>query len=143
MINNVKGIHAWNKESGLLTKPENRKLESSMLLEEVLEGLGVREAKSEARNLVEAILDRDDLDPVSEVAWLDHLCDLEFIIHGGKAKMGLSPQQDNASTQAVLVANNQKLHAGQDENGKQLKPEGFVGPEESLQKILDKRSVQA
>ena len=140
MINNIKGIHAWNRDSGQLDKPENRTLESSMLLEEVFEGLGIRNAKAEARAFVAATHSRDDINPVSDVGWLDHLCDIEFILHGSKCKMGLSPQQDTAATQAVLVANNQKLQAGQDAEGKQQKPEGFVGPEAKLQKILDERT---
>ena len=114
MINPIKGIHAWNKAAGQLINPK-RSLESTMLLEEIFEGLGIRNAKQEARDFITATHLRDDTDPVSDVDWLDHLCDLEFILHGSKAKMGLTPQQDIASIMAVLTANNQKLSAGQDE----------------------------
>lgn len=140
MINPVKGIHQWNKDSGLLDRGENRALESSMLLEEVYEGMGIPNAKEAARLFVSTLPQNvPDLQPVSDADWLDHLCDLEFILHGSKAKMGLSPQQDTASIQAVLTANKQKLKAGQDSSGKQLKPANFVGPGVELQKILDKR----
>ncbi len=138
LINNIKGIHSWNKKAGLLGKSENRGLESSMLLEEVFEGLGIRNAKEEARAFITITHLRKDTNPVSDVAWLDHLCDLEFILHGSKAKIGLSPQQDAESTHAVLQANLTKLSVGVDSMGKQMKPSSWVGPEVKLQEILNK-----
>jgi hypothetical protein len=113
-----------------------------MLLEEIYEGIGIPNPKEEAKAFMKDIEDREKaglLLEVSEVEWLDHLCDLEFILHGSKCKLGLTPQQDVASINVVLSANNQKLSAGQDDHGKQRKPIGFVPPEQRLQLILDER----
>jgi hypothetical protein len=113
-----------------------------MLLEEIYEGIGIHNPKEEAKAFMKEIENRREaglLLEVSEVEWLDHLCDLEFILHGSKCKLGLTPQQDVASINVVLSANLAKLTAGQDEHGKQMKPVGFIPPEEKLQKILDER----
>lgn len=137
-LNHIKGIHKWNKDAGL-SKTFNKPKEIAMLLEELYEALGIPNAKQEAREFVENTNKRVDLIVVEEVNFLDALCDLEFILHGSKCKMGLSPQQDISTIQAVLTANMQKLSAGQDEHGKQKKPEGFIPPESKLQKILSER----
>lgn len=137
MVNSVKLVHKWNADAGLLDK-DDRWLESYMLLEELFEGMGIPEPKHEAKAFIEAVKQRKNLKEVNDVEWLDHLCDIEFILHGSKAKMGLTPQQDNASIMAVYTANLQKLKAGKDSAGKQVKPVGFKGPEEALQKILNK-----
>ena len=138
MPNPVKAIHQWNITANLHDN-NDRALESYMLLEEVFEGMGIPDPKDEAKSFMRILAARTDLVPVSEVEWLDHLTDLEFILHGSKCKMGLSPQQDTASIMAVIEANNQKLKAGRDAAGKQIKPDGFVGPESKLQKILSER----
>ena len=137
-LNHIKGIHKWNKDAGLSTSFDKSK-EIAMLLEELYEALGIPEPKQAARLFVSETNVRTDLLPVSEVNFLDALCDVEFILHGSKCKMGLTPQQDIASIEIVLSANMQKLHAGQDEHGKQKKPANFIPPEERLQKILDER----
>jgi len=140
-LNHIKGIHKWNRVAGLAQK-NDRQLESYMLLEEIYEGIGITNPKAEAKAFMKDIADRREaglLLEVSEVEWLDHLCDLEFILHGSKCKLGLTPQQDISSINIVLSANLQKLSAGQDEHGKQRKPEDFVPPETRLQAILDER----
>lgn len=140
MINFTKAIHTWNKEADLITKTENRDLESYMLLEEVLEGFGAPTPKETAKEILASIKGKVD---VTDVEWLDHLTDIEFIVHGSKAKMGLSPQQDNKSLGFVLEANNKKLGAGTNSAGKQLKPDNWPEVESTLnsrlQKILDDR----
>ena len=55
------------------------------------------------------------------------------------AKLGLNAQQITQAINAVMKANNAKLNCPKDASGKLTKPEGFVGPEEELQAILDKR----
>ena len=138
MVNYTKAIHQWNKRANLMN--ENRDLESYMLLEEVLEGLGAPSPKTLAKSIIAELPDREE---VTDVEWLDHLCDLEFILHGSKAKMGLSPQADNTSLGAVYEANNCKIEAGTDSAGKLLKPDNWPEVEtklnSSLQRILDKR----
>lgn len=137
-LNHIKGIHKWNKDAGLSTSFSPSK-EIAMLLEELYEALGIPEPKHAARSFVNDTNARTDLLHVEEVNFLDALCDMEFILHGSKCKMGLSPQQDVSSIETVLTANLQKLSAGQDSAGKQRKPDGFVPPEEKLQKLLDER----
>ena len=58
---------------------------------------------------------------------------------GKLAKMKLSREQVREGFEAVYDANMSKIGGPKDEHGKQLKPEGWVGPEVELQKILDKR----
>lgn len=138
MINPIKGVHKWNKDAGLSTS-FNRAKEIAMLLEELYEAIGIPNPKEEARDFIVNTNTRRDLLPVTEVGFLDAICDVEFILHGTKCKMGLSPQQDVATLQEVLHSNLQKLSVGTDSHGKQMKPKDFVGPEVELQKILDKR----
>lgn len=137
-LNHIKGIHKWNKDAGLSVSFDKSK-EIAMLLEELYEAIGIPNPKQEAREFVAEANKRKDLLPVEEVDFLDALCDIEFILHGSKCKMGLSPQQDIKSIETVLTANLQKLSAGQDEHGKQKKPADFIPPEERLQQILDER----
>jgi hypothetical protein len=141
MYNQITDIHRWNKDRGLLGPELNRKLEGTMLLEEVLEGLGHPHPKDESKKIVNQILDRKDLIEISEIGWLDHLCDIEFILHGSKAKLGLSPLDDLDSLQAIIDANNYKK-SKKDSDGKIIKTEEWnqYAPEPRLEKILNRRN---
>jgi len=135
VINHTKAIHQWSAKAGLLK--DNRYNESAMLLEEVLEGIGVQRPKERAHSLMEQF-SVEGVNPVPDRDWLDHLCDIEFILHGSKCKMGLSPQQDNKSLGFVLEANNKKIGAGTDSNGKLQKPDDWDKVLIELDARLDK-----
>jgi len=75
----------------------------------------------------------------SDVDRLDKHLDSIVYNFGSIFKLGLTPQQALKALSIVCEANLQKLSAGQDEHGKQRKPEDFVPPETRLQAILDER----
>lgn len=90
----------------------------------------VKDAK-EARNL-----------PMpTEVAELDKAIDGAVFNIGKMLKMGLTPAQVETAFSIVSAANLSKLGGPKDDLGKQLKPEGWKGPEDSLQVLLDNREV--
>ena len=97
----------WNDDRGLLEK-EDRKLESYMMLEELYEGIGIPDPKSEARKHIDKLYSRSDLVKVSDVEWLDSRLDLGFINFGSMGKMNLTPENIVDASQAVLDANNTK-----------------------------------
>ena len=141
----IEQIHGWNKKAGLLTA-EDRELESTMLLEEVLEGLGIPNPRETSRTLIsqwKAIY--PDRTYIDDTAWLDHLCDIEFILHGSKAKLGLTPEQDIESLSIVANANDKKLDNGviKDDTGKVTKDKNFKGPEGALESLLQRRANPA
>lgn len=138
----IEQIHGWNRRAGVI-ETDNRQLESTMLLEEVLEGMGIPNAKETSRKLVTKWLDEyPDRVDVTDADWLDHLCDIEFILHGSKSKIGLPPEQDVESLQIVANANDAKLasKASLDTTGKVTKPKDFKGPEEALKALLERRA---
>jgi len=86
---------------------------------------------------------RDTIDfTISDVDRLDKAVDAFIFSVGAMAKLGLSPQQ---ITEAVLIVNNanqQKLKNPKiDEYGKLGKAINFISPEEKLQALLNKRSI--
>ncbi len=132
-----KQIHKFNKEAGLLSK-NNRELESSMLLEEVYEGLNIDKPKEKAREFI-ASNKGTGLDTVD---WVDSLLDLIVVASGSLFKLGLKPQDTMTLLGFVAEANLHKLTVGTDSEGKQMKPDGFVGPEERIRKFLDKKGIK-
>ena len=90
-------------------------------------------------NSLKDSVERRGLPLPSEVAEFDKSIDA-IVFHIGKlAKMGLSREQVHRGFKAVTDANLRKLDGPKDEHGKQLKPEGWTGPEPELQAILDER----
>lgn len=90
-------------------------------------------------NSIKDAVERRGLEMPSEVAEVDKSIDA-MVFHIGKlAKMGLTADQTERLCSVVTGANLRKLDGPKDDHGKQLKPEGWVGPEEDLQKILDER----
>lgn len=67
----------------------------------------------------------------------DALLDLMFVTLGSLGKMGLTPEQIVDGYEAVMLANESKSST-KNSNGKITKPLGFVGPEASLQTILER-----
>jgi hypothetical protein len=131
-------IYEFNKQAGLLDKGYDDFLESSMSIEEALEGFGLESPKSYSRLIVDGIITSET--NVSNVDRFDKHLDNLVINFGSLFKLGLSVDQVMRGLDAVMETNMTKLSVGKDEHGKQMKPEGFVGPEEKLQKILDENN---
>jgi predicted HAD superfamily Cof-like phosphohydrolase len=148
MISPIKAIYKFNQEAGLLNG-YNDKRECAFPIEEALEGFDLAslaevispEVENTPKGISRSIINiaTNDSEPLSDVDRLDKHLDIIVFSFGSIFKLGLSPQQAMEALGVVMTANMQKLKAGKDEYGKQKKPEGFVGPEIELQKILDKR----
>ena len=152
MENPFKSIYKFNKEAGLLDKGYSDFLEPSFLIEEALEDLpelgnlvhelGLIETKPKdiARHIV-GLAGGVDAE-LTDLQRFDKHIDAIVYAVGGAYKLGLSPQQLEAGIAAVMHSNMQKLkNKKYDEHGKLLKDENFIGPEEALQKILNKRQL--
>jgi uncharacterized Rmd1/YagE family protein len=149
MNNPIKTIYKFNLEAGLLDQGYIDERECAYPIEEMLEGLVTSELsqslgipdvgpKGISRHIMHLVSVPMDM---REVERLDKHLDAIVFCFGSIFKLGLSPQQAAHALEIVMQANMQKLHAGKDEQGKQLKPDSFVGPEAELQKILDKRDT--
>lgn len=146
-LNPVKEIYKFNKEAGLLKNGYDDFLECSMSIEESLEDLGVKALADTLgvptggpKEIARRIMDLTDGPTPSDVQKFDKHLDAIIINFGSIFKLGLTPQEAMAGLSVVMQANLQKLHMPKDEHGKLMKPEGFVGPEVALQKILNKRN---
>jgi predicted HAD superfamily Cof-like phosphohydrolase len=150
MENPIKRIVQFNQQAGLIEKGYDDFLESSFQIEEALEGLpfnhfepleiDIRGSYSTAKDFSRAILKAmGSIEPLSDVDRLDKACDAVVFAVGSMAKLGLNAQQVTQALNIVMNANFKKLGAPKDEHGKQLKPDGWTGPEAELQTILDKR----
>jgi predicted HAD superfamily Cof-like phosphohydrolase len=80
-----------------------------------------------------------NLEVPTEVAEFDKAIDGCVFNIGKLGKMNLTQDQIERGFKAVNEANMRKLEGPKDAKGKQLKPEGWTGPEEALQAILDER----
>ena len=154
MLNPIKEIVRFNKQAGLLDKPYNDFLESSFQIEEALEGFDLTEITkflcpdsvhdiSFTPKFISRIIAKHsgaNEANLSDVDRLDKACDAVVFAVGSMAKLGLNPQQITKALNIVMQCNLQKLGAPKDEHGKQLKPEGWTGPEPELQKLLDERN---
>lgn len=151
-MNAIKSIYKFNQEckrpdgSCLLDQGYDDLKESAFSIEEMLEGFSL--------DVLSTLLLEEDKSPKAisrKIMWhtnginmtdadrLDKHLDSIVYNFGSIFKLGLTPQQAIRALSVVCDANLQKLHAGQDEHGKQRKPDGFIPPEERLQKILDER----
>lgn len=155
-LNPLKSIFAFNKQAGLLEAGYNDERECAFPIEEALEGFkdipcvakqlsiyGCKPVehtpKDVSRQVVSLALETQGNEDVPDVDRLDKHLDIIVFSLGSIYKLGLSPQQAMKALGIVAQANLQKLHVGQDAEGKQQKPDNFVGPEAQLQKILDER----
>ena len=154
MENPFKSIYKFNKDAGLLSKPYSDFLEPSFLIEEALEDLpnlinlakalenDTPNPKEIARHIAGLAGGKDTTKPLTDLQRFDKHIDAIVYAVGGAYKLGLSPQQLEAGIAAVMHSNMQKLkNKKYDEHGKLLKDENFIGPEEALQKILNKRQL--
>ena len=151
MINPIKTIVEFNKKAGLLDKPYDDFLESSFQIEEALEGFDLIELTkllcpdSELEiNFTPKFMSRviakhagANKANLSDVDRLDKACDAVVFAVGSMAKLGLNAQEITAALNIVMKYNMKKLSAPKDEFGKQMKPEGWTGPEPELQALLD------
>ena len=64
---------------------------------------------------------------------VDGLTDLLYVVFGSFDAFGVDA---DGPFDLVHAANMTKLSAGKDEHGKQLKPDGFVPPQESIRALL-------
>lgn len=153
MLNPIKEIVKFNKEAGLIEKGYDDFLESSFQIEEALEGfpnvllkshMTGGDAKPETpKDLARCIVGMattPNMNKLADVDRFDKACDAVVFAVGSMAKLGLDVHQITKGLNAVMKANNAKLKMPKDEFGKLMKPEGFVGPEAELQKILDERN---
>ena len=144
MQNPIKAIVDWNSKAGLLDMPHISTKEDAYIIEEALEDhtnlhilADILKTRSDAKTVsrrIMYIVGGEELTPVTR---LDKACDKVVFAIGDMAKLGLSAQEITKALNIVMYANNQKLSAGKDSEGKQLKPEGFIPPEPELQKLLD------
>ena len=155
MENPFKSIYKFNKEAGLLEKPYSDFLEPSFLIEEALEDLpGLDNLSYELKISMDSIpkeIARRIADlaggndaELTDLQRFDKHIDAIVYAVGGAYKLGLTPQQLEAGIAAVMHSNTKKIAAGQDEAGKQLKPDNWSEIEaeqvKKLQAILDKRA---
>jgi predicted HAD superfamily Cof-like phosphohydrolase len=153
MLNPIKEIVRFNREAGLIDQGYDDFRESSYQIEEALEGFNLRwlirdlhdddlmddaNAKQVSRSIMQSAT--EEVIDIPDVDRLDKACDAVVFAVGSMAKLGLNSQEITKALNVVMHKNFEKLGAPKDEFGKQLKPEGWTGPEPELQKILDARS---
>lgn len=153
----VEDIYLFNKKAGFLGKGMDSFMETAYILEEAVEGYEdvfnmpedpnapVVTARSWALGFLNQVKEAKEargLPMPEEVDELDKAIDGVVFNIGKMAKMGLSVEQISAAFKIVSDANMAKLGAPKDDLGKQLKPEGWVGPEVKLQELLDARETK-
>lgn len=154
MLNPIKTVYQWNLQAGLLDAGYDERKESAFPIEEALENfdtnnlylllsencnLNVQEnsPKYLSRAIISA-LGEPSSEQSSVVNKIDKHVDSIIYNLGSLFKIGLNPQQATEALNIVMQANMQKLTAGKDSEGKQLKPHNFIPPEEELQKLVNK-----
>ena len=148
MRNPLQAIVSFNEKAGLLKNPFEDKKESAYLIEEALESFDVSylgrlicldpskidSPKEVARGLIANTL------PLKEPLAKEHIVDkyLDAVVFpiGALAKMGLTHQDITHLLNVVTDCNMKKLTVGTDSEGKQLKPDDWVGPEEKIKAYL-------
>lgn len=145
-FNPIKQIYKFNQEAGLLAKGYDDGKECAFPIEEALEGFNTTELicqlqmeataspKDISRKIIDLTINDETLEDVDRLD--KHLDTIVFAL-GSIYKLGLNPQEAMKALSIVADANMQKLTVGTDSEGKQMKPEGFIPPEEKLQKLLD------
>ena len=155
MLNPIKEIVKWQRDTGNAAKPYDDFLESSFQIEEALEGFtdlpelakvlsrsDKITVKSESpKDLSRAItaLAGTECDDISNVDRLDKACDAIIFAIGSMAKLGLDHHAITKALNIVNDANKAKLGMSRDSEGKLLKPDDWekYAPEVKLQELLD------
>jgi hypothetical protein len=152
MLNPIREICRFNEQAGLLDNGYDDFLESSMLVEEALEGLPIPKCievrtvsttthKDVARDIVESFTrPTAAVSKITDIDRLDKAGDAVVIAIGSMAKLRLSSQQITKALNVIMKHNFKKLGMPRDEYGKLTKPDDFTGPEAELQLILDERT---
>lgn len=150
----IQDIYDFNKQAGLLGHGMDSFMETAYILEEAMEGyedvfdnpqtpdapkMTARAWSLSFLNQVKDAKEQRGLPMPSEVAEVDKAIDGVVFNIGKLAKMNLSPEQIERMFKVVNNCNMSKLTGPKDELGKQLKPDGWTGPEAELQRILDER----
>lgn len=153
-LNPLKSIFSFNKEVGRLKAGYSDERECAYPIGEALEGFypgylndlgGLLDSttantpKQISRDIIRILTEEENQCEISDVDRLNKHIGIIVFSLGSLYKLGLTPQQVMKALDIVAQANLQKLHAGQDAEGKQQKPSGFIGPEAQLQKVLDER----
>ena len=161
MRNPISEILRFNKEAGLLGNGMDSFKETAYILEEAIEGfepafngqhkdgtsvlpsdsewVSARQWSLSLMNQILQAFNARNIPMMSEVAEFDKALDGIVFNTGKLGKMRLTADQIQEGLLVVNDANMEKLGAPKDEHGKQLKPDGWTGPEVRLQAILDKR----
>ena len=155
MLNPIKEIVKWQRDTGNAAKPYVDSLESSFQIEEALEGFtdlfelakvlsrsDKVTVKSESpKDLSRAIiaLASTEYDDISNVERLDKACDAIIFAIGSMTKLGLDHHAITKALNIVNDANKAKLGMSRDSEGKLLKPDNWekYSPEVKLQELLD------
>ena len=155
MLNPIKEIVKWQRDTGNAAKPYVDSLESSFQIEEALEGFtdlfelakvlsrsDKITVKSESpKDLSRAIvaLAGTECDDISDVERLDKACDAIVYAIGSMTKLGLDHHAITKALNIVNDANKAKLGMSRDAEGKLLKPDNWekYSPEPKLQELLD------
>ena len=147
MLNPIKEIVKWQRDTGNAAKPYDDFLESSFQIEEALEGfespardltLSFDGPKNTSRSIVSWVQRDSEVDfNISDVDRLDKACDAIVFAIGSMTKLGLDHHAITKALNIVNDANKQKLDSKRDSLGKLEKPLNFKGPEEKLQELLD------
>ena len=150
MRNPIEAIVAFNQKAGLLDSEFNDLKESAYLVEEALEPYDVAYLASlfsidetSHKSVARAIVANTSAskEPITKVVTVDKYLDAIVFAVGALAKQGLSHQDITHLLNVVTLCNMKKLTVGTDSEGKQLKPDDWVGPEERIYSYLDKRSL--
>jgi len=153
MLNPIKEIYKFNQQAGLLGKGYDDFLESSFQIEDALEGFNLdvlptllsmapEDGIPSPKTISRKIIWHTNGHTMTDVDRLDKACDAVVFAVGSMAKLGLNHHEITKALNIVMSANFAKLGAPKDTFGKQLKPEGWTGPEPELQKLLDARGTK-
>ena len=148
MRNPLQAIVSFNEKAGLLKEPFNDKKESAYIIEESLESFDVSylgriicldpnkidSPKEVSRGLIANTLPLKE--PLTKEQIVDKYLDAIVFPVGALAKMGLTHQDITHLLNVVTDCNMKKLTVGTDSEGKQLKPDDWVGPEEKIKAYL-------
>ena len=148
MRNPLQAIVSFNEKAGLLKEPVNEKKESAYIIEEALESFDVSylgriicldpnkidSPKEVSRGLIANTLPLKE--PLTKEQIVDKYLDAVVFPVGALAKMGLTHQDITHLLNVVTDCNMKKLTVGTDSEGKQLKPDDWVGPEEKIKAYL-------
>lgn len=147
MCDFIERIQKFNHDAGLVSDGYNDFRESSMMIEEAIEGYSnvapcFNYSYGEHPKVVARRLATSCVGVVSDVDRLDKAVDALILAVGAMTKLGLGRDQIVDSINIVMTANETKIGCKKDSVGKLTKPKDFentYAPEPLLQTILDNR----